>query len=79
MLVIGQGSSGNNGDVVGVLLAVAAALTYAAAVISQKPLPGRLHALEVTFITCAIGTVVCLPWTVDLFEVARTAPPPRCC
>lgn len=60
-------------DSVGVALAVLAAATYAVGVVTQKPLVGVLPALQVTWLACVIGTVVCLPWAGDLVEVVRTA------
>ena len=74
--VIGLGGSGPASvDVGGVLLAALAAVTYGAGVITQKPLLSRLPSLEVTFLACVIGAVVCLPWAGDLVTTARTATP----
>lgn len=76
VVVIARGSASSvNGDLVGVLLATLAALTYAVGVLAQKPLLGRLPGLEVTWLACVIGTVVCLPWAGDLVDVVQTAPP----
>lgn len=73
VLVIAQGSSSNvDSDVVGVALAAVAAITYAIGVLAQKPLVARIPPLEVTFLACLIGAVVCLPWAADLVEVTRT-------
>jgi drug/metabolite transporter (DMT)-like permease len=72
--VIGLSSSAHaTGDLGGVLLAVLAAVTYGAGVVTQKPLLSRLPGLEVTFLACVIGAVVCLPFTSDLVESARGA------
>ena len=49
-------------DVTGVLLALAAAVTYAIGVLAQKPVLRRLPALQVTFLMCAIGAIACLPF-----------------
>ncbi|CAN7484185.1 DMT family transporter [Knoellia sp. LjRoot47] len=74
--VIGLGGSGGGAvDVGGVALAALAAVTYGAGIITQKPLLSRLPALEVTFLACLIGAVVCLPWAGDLASTARTATP----
>lgn len=74
VVVIGQASSGHeDGDLLGVLLAVVAAVTYAIGVLAQKPILGRAGALEVTFLACVIGAVVCLPWSLQLVDVVRTA------
>jgi drug/metabolite transporter (DMT)-like permease len=70
--VIGLAKSGHaGGDLGGVLLAVVAALTYGAGVVTQKPLLSRLPGLEVTFLACVIGAVVCLPFTPDLVDTVR--------
>jgi drug/metabolite transporter (DMT)-like permease len=70
--VIGLSGSGHaTGDVLGVVLAVVAAVTYGAGVVTQKPLLGRLPGLEVTFLACVIGAVVCLPFAGDLVDTVR--------
>jgi drug/metabolite transporter (DMT)-like permease len=76
VVVIAQGfSSGDSGDPVGVWLAVLAAVTYAVGVLAQKPLLGRVPGLEVTWLACVIGAVVCLPWAGDLVDVVRSSDP----
>ena len=73
VVVIGRGSAtSGHGDLVGVLLAGVAAVTYAIGVLAQKPLLRRLPGLEVTFIACLVGAVVSLPWAGDLVHVVRT-------
>jgi drug/metabolite transporter (DMT)-like permease len=75
VVVIARGSATSvDGDLFGVLLATVAAVTYAIGVLVQKPLLGRLPGLEVTWLACMIGAVVCVPWTGELVEVVRTAP-----
>lgn len=72
VVVIARGfSSGESGDLVGVWLAVLAAVTYAVGVLAQKPLLGRLPGPEVTWLACIIGAVVCLPWSGELLTVVR--------
>jgi drug/metabolite transporter (DMT)-like permease len=72
VVVIARGfSSGDSGDMVGVWLAVLAAVTYAVGVLAQKPLLGRLPGPEVTWLACLIGAVVCLPWSGELVTVVR--------
>ncbi len=61
-------------DVLGVLLCLLAALTYAIGVIAQKPLLGRLPGLQVTFTACAIGAIACLPFTPALLTDVAAAP-----
>jgi drug/metabolite transporter (DMT)-like permease len=53
--------SGSRGAVGIVLLAVAA-VAYATAVVIQKPVLARVSPLQVTWLGCAAGTVVCLPF-----------------
>lgn len=48
-------------DVAGVLLAVVAAVTYAAGIVLQKPILRRLPALQVTWLACTVGMIACLP------------------
>jgi drug/metabolite transporter (DMT)-like permease len=70
VVVIGQASSsGDNGDLLGVVLAVVAALTFAVGVITQKRLLGAMSALEMTFWYYVVGAVVCLPWAGELVGV----------
>ncbi|MCW2781669.1 MAG: multidrug transporter [Marmoricola sp.] len=69
VVVIGLAlSEGGSSDVVGVLLTLLAASTYAVGVVCQKPLLRRLSPLEVICYACIIGAVVCLPWTGDLVQ-----------
>ncbi|WP_374971407.1 DMT family transporter [Terrabacter sp. BE26] len=76
VVVIARGSSsGGSGDVVGVWLAILAAVTYAVGVLAQKPLLGRLPGPEVTWLACVIGAVVCLPWSGELVTVVRESDP----
>ncbi len=57
----------------GAALCVAAAATYAIAVIAQKPLLERASALQVTFVACAIGALACLPFAGALVREAGDA------
>ncbi len=74
VLIARASSSGDNGDLVGVLLGVVAALTFAVGVITQKKLlTSGMTALEMTFWFYVVGMVVCLPWTGELVGVAADA------
>lgn len=74
IVVIGTAmTEGSGGDLTGVLLGVLAAATYAIGVVTQKPLVRTLPAMEVTWLACLVGALVCLPWAGDLVEVVRTA------
>jgi drug/metabolite transporter (DMT)-like permease len=77
VVIIGRASSQSaTGDLLGVLLAAVAAVTYAIGVLAQKPLLGRLPGLEVTWLAVVLGAVVCLPWAGELVDVTRTASAP---
>lgn len=74
--LVGWATSGTVGvDPFGVILSLLAASTYAVGVRAQKPAVRRLPPLQATFIACAIGTVVCLPYAptlTDQFDTAAT-------
>jgi drug/metabolite transporter (DMT)-like permease len=50
----------------GIALLIVAAFAYAAAVVIQKPVLARVSPLQVTWLGCAVGTVVCLPFAPTL-------------
>ncbi len=70
-LIALSSSTGSNHDVLGVALCVLSAVTYAISLVLQKPLVGRLPALQVTWAACTVGAVVCLPFAGQL--VGETA------
>jgi drug/metabolite transporter (DMT)-like permease len=61
-------------DPVGVVLCIAAAVVYAVGVLAQKPALRRLPALQVTWLACATGAVVCLPFAGQLASNLDAAP-----
>lgn len=66
-ILVGLGTRTNGSiDIGGVALALAAAVTYAIGVLAQKPVLRRLPALQVTFLTCTIGALGCLPFVGSL-------------
>ena len=74
VVIIGRASSsGGNGDLVGVLLAVVAALTFAVGVLTQKKLLPTIRPLELTFWYAVVGAVVCLPWAGETVRVVGDA------
>ena len=74
VVVIGRASSqGDNGDLVGVLLAVVAALTFAVGVLTQKRLLSAMGVLDMTFWYAVVGAVVCLPWAGETVSVLSDA------
>lgn len=68
-------STGADTDVWGSVLCVVAAVAYAVAVILQKPLLGRLSALQVTWVACTVGAVATLPFAPRLVADLSTAGP----
>lgn len=75
VVLIGHASSsGEHGDLVGVLLSVVAALTFAVGVLTQKKLLPTMKALELTFWYAVVGTAVCLPWIATTVRELAVAP-----
>jgi drug/metabolite transporter (DMT)-like permease len=70
-LIALSSSTGSNHDVLGVALCILSAVVYAISLVLQKPLVGRLPALQVTWAACTIGAVACLPFVGQL--VGETA------
>lgn len=72
--VISFGASGNHRvDGVGVLLCLAAAACYAAAVTVQKPVLRTVGALPATWLGCVVGAVACLPFAPGLWQQTADA------
>ncbi|MFD3685913.1 DMT family transporter [Nocardiopsis sp. NPDC058631] len=62
-VVVGAATAGAQGaSVLGVLLCLVAAVTYAVGVVLQKPALRHASALQVCAFGCLVGTVVCLPF-----------------
>jgi drug/metabolite transporter (DMT)-like permease len=63
VVVIGVALSGDDGSSgLGVLLCLLAAGAYAVGVVAQKPVLSRASPLATTFLCCAVGAAVCLPF-----------------
>ncbi|MGA9160257.1 MAG: DMT family transporter [Actinomycetota bacterium] len=60
---------------IGVLLCLVAAAGYASAVVIQKPLLRDASALQVTWLACTVGAIVCLPFLPSLVQELRLASP----
>ncbi len=74
-VVVGVSTSqGGASSVVGVLLCLAAALTYGAGVVSQKPALRYASPIQVTTYGCFVGTVVTLPFAGQLLAQLPEAP-----
>jgi drug/metabolite transporter (DMT)-like permease len=68
-------SSGVEGDLLGVLLCLAAALSYAVGAVLEKPLVARLPALQISWVACTVGALLCLPFADTLRQEALRASP----
>lgn len=66
VVLIGLATRSASADLLGVALCLVAALAYAAGVVAQKPVLRHLPPLQVTFTSCVIGAVCCLPWAGQL-------------
>jgi drug/metabolite transporter (DMT)-like permease len=74
-VLVGASTAGaESSDVLGVLLCLVAALTYAIGVLAQKPVLRRLPALQVTWLACTVGALGCLPFAPALLTDLATAP-----
>jgi drug/metabolite transporter (DMT)-like permease len=66
-VLIGLGGSGSPARAgSGIALLVLAALAYASAVVIQKPVLARVSPLQVTWLGCTAGMLVCLPFAPGL-------------
>jgi drug/metabolite transporter (DMT)-like permease len=74
VLVGAATADAEHADLLGVLLCLLAAVTYAIGVLAQKPVLRRLPGLQVTFLACAVGAVCCLPFTPQLLADLAAAP-----
>lgn len=75
VVLIGVGTGGSVlGAGIGVFWALLAALTYAAGVLFQKPVLARLPNAQVVWLGCAIGMLVCTPFTGELVAGLQSAP-----
>ncbi|MGW1560210.1 DMT family transporter [Streptomyces sp. NPDC002144] len=74
-VAVGLSMSGEGGSsVLGVVLCLLAAISYAAGVVAQKPALGQAGALQVTAFGCLVGAVLCLPFAGQLAHEAAHAP-----
>jgi drug/metabolite transporter (DMT)-like permease len=75
VVLIGTSSSEGKAETWGVIFCLVAAVAYAVGVVAQKPLLGRLPALEVTWLACTIGAISCLPFAPTLIRETGDARP----
>jgi drug/metabolite transporter (DMT)-like permease len=64
--VIAFADSQRGVSTLGTLLCVAAAMAYAGGLVAQKPVLARVSALQATFVSCLLGTLVCVPFAPEL-------------
>jgi drug/metabolite transporter (DMT)-like permease len=76
VLVGAATSRADTADLLGVILCLVAAVTYAIGVLAQKPVLARLPAVQVTWLACTIGAVACLPFAPALLDDLGSAPAP---
>jgi drug/metabolite transporter (DMT)-like permease len=73
-MVIGLASSQSGSRAgLGVALLLVAVVAYAAAVVIQKPVLARVSPLQMTWLGCVAGAVVCLPFAGTLADDLRDA------
>jgi len=74
VVVIGVATTSHHAPLAGVVLCLVAALASAIGVVAEKPVLNRVTALQVTWICCAVGAIVCLPFTPVLVRELGTVP-----
>lgn len=73
--VVGLSTSrGGGASVLGVVLCLVAAVSYAGGVVGQKPALRHATALQVAAYGCFVGTLCCLPFAGQLWSNAASAP-----
>ncbi|MFI5804193.1 DMT family transporter [Streptomyces sp. NPDC051561] len=75
--IVGVSMSGGGGtSLLGVILCLVAAVTYAIGVVAQKPALAHASPLQATTYGCVIGALACLPFSGRLVEDLAHAPLP---
>lgn len=75
-IVVGLSNSHGGGALLGVLLALVAATTWAISTVVQKPALAHASALQVTTGGCVVGALACLPFAGQLWREVAAAPLP---
>ncbi len=73
LIALGTGLAGL-GNGVGMLWALVAAFTYSVGVLCQKRVLRRIPSTQVTWLGCAVGAVVCLPFAGSMIVELQGAP-----
>lgn len=76
VVLIALSSSSSHATLIGVLLAILAAVLYAGSTLIQKRLLGSVDGLTITWLAAIAGTVVLLPWAPSLIAQITEAPAP---
>lgn len=71
--IIATGGPGQHGSLLGIVLGLAAAVLYAAGVLTQKVALRSVDALTATWLGCVVGTVVLLPFAPQALGELATA------
>jgi drug/metabolite transporter (DMT)-like permease len=71
-----ESSTAGDGTLIGTVLCIVAAVSYAVGVTLQKPASGNVPALQLTWIACFAGFLACVPFAPTLISEAATAPLP---
>lgn len=74
VVLIGFATTARQAPLFGVVLCLVAAAASAIGVVAEKPVLNRISALEVTWICCTVGAIVCLPFAPLLARELRAAP-----
>lgn len=74
VVLIGFATTSRHAPLAGVILCLVAAASSAVGVVAEKPVLGRISALQVTWMCCAVGAIVCLPFAPLLIRELRAAP-----
>ncbi len=74
VVVIGFATSSGTATLTGTVLCLVAAVASAIGLVAQKPVLGRLSALQVTWTCCAVGALLCLGYVPVLVRELGTAP-----
>lgn len=74
VIVIALSTSGSGKhDIIGVGLCLLSAVSYSISLILQKPLMTTLSAIQVTWVACTVGGIVCLPFAGQLADQLGSA------
>src|SRR3954447_16008604 len=73
VLIATSTSDHGTADSLGVVLCLVSAAAYAVSLTVQKPLVSRLSGMEVTWVGCTVGLVVCLPFAGQLVHDTAAA------